>query len=153
MAGLAAAASVASGLVGMAGAIQQGQASEVAGEYEAEMREMRADEEVAAAQRKAHERREKTDRLQSRQRAEAASGGTSTTSPSIMQIYEETAERGDYLARSDLYGGKSRARGQRDAARAARLKGSAARTGSFLEGAGHFASGVGGAARAKVKYG
>ena len=148
MAAIGAIASLASGVIGMAAARQQGLAAEAAAEYEAESREVRAKEEVAAAQRKAYERREESERLQKRQRAVAASSGAGATSPSILQIYEETAERGEYLAGSELYGGQSRARGQRDAAQAALLKGDAAKKGSVLEGFGHLATGIGGAARA-----
>jgi len=148
MAALTAIASLASTAIGVAGAIQQGRAAEAAAEYEAQSREVRAKEEVAAAQRQSYERREQAKRLGKRQRAVAASSGGGAQSPSVLQIYQETAERGEYLAASDLYGGKSRARGQRDAAQAALMKGDAAKKGSFLEAAGVAASGIGSFARA-----
>jgi hypothetical protein len=125
------------------GTLQQGRAQQAALNYEANERERVAAEERAASQRDAITKRGDAERLMSRQVALAASGGAGVVNPSILDIYGETAQTGEYNAQTALYGGESRARGQLSQANAARFKGKAAYKGSLLEAGGQFLSGVG----------
>lgn len=144
---IAAIASLAAGGLQAMGAIQQGKAQQAALNYEAEMRKKAAAEERAASQREAIEKRSEADRVLSRQRALASASGAGVVTPSILDIYGETAAKGEYNAQTALYGGESRARGQIDQANLARAKGKAAAKGSILEGFGAIVSGIGGAAK------
>jgi len=136
MAGLAAIAGIIGTGLQVIGTIQQGKAQQAALEYEAKEREAKAKEERAAGQRQAIEKRDEAGRVQSRQRALAASSGAGVVTPSILDIYGDTGARGEYIAQTELYGGESRARGQEGKAAAARAKGKAAYKGSLFEGLG-----------------
>lgn len=125
------------------GTIQTGQAHKAALNFEAKQREAKATEERAASQRVAIDKRHEGDLIMSRQKALAASSGAGVLNPSILDIYGETAERAEYNAASEIYGGESRARGQIDQAAAARMKGKAALKGSIFEGVGSAFSGAG----------
>jgi len=125
------------------GSIQQGRAQQAALNFEAQQRERQAAEERAASQREAIEKRHEGAIAMSRQLALASASGAGVVNPSILDIYGETAQRGEYNAQTALYGGESRARGQLDEAAAARFKGKAARTGSFYEAGGSILSGIG----------
>lgn len=115
------------------GTLQQGKAQQAALNYEAQERERVAAEERAASQREAIEKRSETEKVMSRQKALAAASGAGVVTPSILDIYGDTAKQGEYNAQAALYGGESRARGQLSQANAARFKGKAAYKGSLLE--------------------
>ena len=74
----------------------------------------------------------------------AAASGAGLITPSVVDIYEETAQRGAYHEQALRYGGESRARGYTDAAAANRLKAKAVKSGAV--GAA-IASGVSGIAK------
>ncbi len=118
------------------GTIQDGKAQQAALNYEAQQEERAAKEERAASQRAAIEKRDEADFVLSRQRALAAASGAGVQTPTILDIYGDTAAKGEYIAQGELYGGESRARGRIDKANAARAKGKAAAKGSILEGFG-----------------
>jgi hypothetical protein len=132
----------ASGLQAM-GTMQRGQATRAAQNYEASERERQAATERAASQREAIEKRTETDRALSRTRALAAASGAGVVNPSILDIYGDTAQQGEYNAQAALYGGEDRARGQLSAANAARFKGKTAYKGSLLEAGGQLLAGGG----------
>ena len=144
---IAAIASLAAGGLQAMGAIQQGKAQQAALNFEAEANKRQAAEERAASQRSAIEKRSEADRVLSRQRALASASGAGVVTPSILDIYGETAAKGEYNAQTELYGGENRARGLIDQAALNRAKGKAAMKGSILEGFGAIASGIGGAAK------
>lgn len=123
--------------------IQQGKAQEQAAEFEARQRERQAAEEFASSQREAQDKETELANVLSRQTAISAAGGGSATDASILDIYEDTAQRGEYNKRVSLYGGESRKRGQLDAAAAARFKGKAAAKGAMMEGIATGISGFG----------
>lgn len=135
------------------GSLQQGKAQQAALNYEAGVDERKAGEERAASQRAAIEKRSETDRMMSRQKALAAAGGAGVVNPSILDIYGETAQQGEYNAQTELYGGESRARGQLDQAALARAKGKAAVKGATLTALGQGAAGVSSAAGKFPTYG
>lgn len=142
---MAALAAVA-GLIGtglqVMGTIQSGKAQQAALNFEAKQREKQAAEERAASQRTAIEKRHEGDLVMSRQRALASASGAGVVNPSILDIYGETAERSEYNAQTEIFGGESRARGQLDQAAAARAKGKAAARGSVFEGLGQGFAGL-----------
>lgn len=143
---LAAVATLASAGLSAMGAIQQGKAQQAALNFEAEQHKRQAAEERAASQREAIEKRHEGALAMSRQLAIAGASGAGVVNPSILDIYGETAQKGEYNAQTALYGGESRARGQLDEAAAARFKGKAARTASYYDAAGSILSGIGTAA-------
>lgn len=142
MAAVAAIATLASAGLQMMGTIQGGKAQKAALNFEAKEREKAAADERAASQRTAIEKRHEGDIVMSRQRALAAAGGAGVVNPSILDIYGETAQRAEYNAQTEMFGGESRARGQLDQAAAARAKGKAAMKGSIFEGLGQGMAGV-----------
>jgi hypothetical protein len=125
------------------GSIQQGKAQQAALNFEAKQREAKAKEERAAGQREMLEKRAETERVLSRQAALAAASGAGVETPTVLDIYEETASRGRYLENVAQYGGESRARGQLDQAAAARMRGKAAAQGGILDGLAAGFSGLG----------
>ena len=146
---LAAVATLASAGLSAMGSIQQGKAQQAALNFEAQQRERQAGEERAASQREALEKRREAQLAQSRQIAIAGASGAGVVTPSVLDIFSETAQQGEYNAQTALYGGESRARGQMDEAAAARFKGKAAKRGSLFEAGGHILSGIGSAAGKK----
>jgi hypothetical protein len=148
---LAAIATMASAGLSAMGAIQQGKAQQAALNFEAEQHKRQAAEERAASQREAIEKRHEGALAMSRQLAIAGASGAGVVNPSILDIYGETAQAGEYNAQTALYGGESRARGQLDQAAAAKFKGKAARQGSMLDAAGSILGGI--SSVAGKKYG
>lgn len=120
-----------------------------AGAYNAAGLERQATDEVAAAQRAAMERRTDTERVISKQVAGAAASGAGG-GPSLLDIIGDTAQRGEYQAQSEMYGGESRARTLKDRAALARHEGRNAFVGSIIEGVGGLAVGT---ARHRLTYG
>lgn len=143
MAAAAAIATLAATGLQVMGTLQQGRAQQAALNYEAQERERAAAEERAASQREAIEKRGEAERVMSRQKALAAASGAGVVTPSILDIYGDTAQQGEYNAQTALYGGESRARGQISQANAARFKGKAAYKGSLLEAGGQAFAGAG----------
>jgi hypothetical protein len=120
----------------VAGTVAAGQAAKEQGEFAAKQEKRAAAEDLSVATRAAEDRRQKTALILSAQKANAAASGAGVDNPTIFDIMGDTAQQGDYLARSDIFGGKNRAAGDLDQAAAARYKGNAAYAGSLLEGAG-----------------
>jgi len=143
MAGIGAVLSIVGTGLSVVSGIQQGKAQAAALEYEAQQNERRAKEERAAAQRSALDKKSETEAVLSRQRALAAASGAGLLTPSVIDIYEETAQRGAYHEQAERYGGESRAAGYRDAANANRLKASAAKSGATLSALATGFSGLG----------
>ena len=125
----------------VAGTIGAGYAQKQEAEFAAKQAERSAAEERAIASRESEERRKKTAFVLSEQKAKAASSGAGVVNPTILDIIGETAQEGDYLARSDTAAGENKARGLLDQAAASRYKGKAAFTGSILQGIGKGAKG------------
>lgn len=145
--------SIASGVIGAAGAIQQGQAANQAAKFEATQQEMAGKEEFAASQRDAETARLEGELIRSRQQAVAAASGGGATDPTIVRLMTDTAKVGELNAQSALYGGESRRRGLFDQAMGTRMTGKAALQGSYLGAAGQLASGFGGAFTNYAKFG
>lgn len=131
---------IGTGLSVMSG-IQQGKAQADALRYQANADIAKGKEERAAAQREALDKEEQANFLLSRQRALAAASGAGLETPSVVDIYSKTAQRGEYQAAALRYGGESRQRGYQDAAALARAKADAVESGSALDA---FAGGLSG---------
>lgn len=113
--------------------IQQGRYEEAALNMQARNEEAQGKEELAASQREAQEKRRESQLAQSRAIAIAAGSGAGVTNPTVVDILEDTAERGEYLAQTSLYGGKSRKAGYDDKAAASRFRGKQAKSGSIFD--------------------
>jgi hypothetical protein len=122
--------------------VGKGMAAQNAGNYNAGMLERAAADERASAQRQAQERRRQTDLVISKQVAGAAASGAGF-GPSLLDIIGDTAQRGEYMAQSEMYSGEARARNLIDRSKIARYEGDQAFTGSILEGLGTAAMGYG----------
>ena len=107
---LSAVAGLAGTGMGVAGALQQGNAAQAADNYQAGVQRQAGQQAFAAATRSANERNLQTDLVQSKQVAEAAGSGAGVNNPTIADIYGQTAGRGHYLAAGDLYQGQQRQR-------------------------------------------
>jgi hypothetical protein len=151
MAEIAAIATLAATGLQVMGTLQQGRAQQAALNYEAGERERVAAEERAASQRDAMEKRSEAEKVMSRQRALAGASGAGVVTPSILDIYGETAQQGEYNAQAALYGGESRARGQLSQAQAAKFKAKQVYKGSLFEAGGQAFAGVGKAFGAPTK--
>jgi len=137
----------------VAGTIGAGYAQKQEAEFTAEQQKRAGTEELAIATREAEDRRRKTAYVLSEQKAKAASSGGGVTNPTILDIMGETAQEGDYLARSDLASGKNKAAGLFDKAAASKYRGKAAFTGAILEGIGAGAEGMYKAKYGRTKFG
>lgn len=94
--------------MGVMGQLQQGKAAQAAANYQAAWDRQEGKAEFAAAQRQAVEKQRELDAVQGRQLALAAASGAGVNNPTIADIYGQTAGRGDYNARTALYGGEKR---------------------------------------------
>lgn len=127
--------------------IGQGYNAKGAGEFEAGQHERSAVEARAAGAAAAREKQSELARVVSKQRAvAAASGAGGVETPSVLDIFGDTVQRGEYLKNIETFKGESRARDEINKANAARMKGENAYVGSILEGV---STGLGGV----VKYG
>jgi hypothetical protein len=127
-----------------AGTIAAGAAEKQSADFEAAQMDMKAKEEVAAAQRDAIAKRKEGEILNSRAQALAAASGAGagTDAPTIVKLMGQTAGEADYNAQTAMYGGYSRAAGLRDSAKARRMSGNASLLGSVLGGFGSMAGGM-----------
>lgn len=114
-------------MVGMMGAMMQKQAADkkaaalkAQGEAQAQMYEMDAAQEVAAAQRISIERAYKDRQVEGTAKALAASSGGTMDSPTVLDIFGEMKARDQYGRESDLYQGNEKARRLKDSANLAR---------------------------------
>jgi hypothetical protein len=107
--------------------------------------ESQGNDELAAAQREALDRKWQAKLVQSRQQAIAAASGAGAgaDAPSIVTIMAKTAERAQYGVESSMYGGQRRRDMLRLSARNRRITGQADRDGSLFTAAGTLAGGIG----------
>lgn len=143
---IAAGASILGTGASVVGGIAAGQQAKSDADFQAMQLERKANEEKAAAQREASDKRQEGLLVQSRQQALAAAsgGGAGTDAPTIAKIMSDTAGKTEYNANSVMYGGNERAAGFLDQAAATRASGKAAYQGSLLGAFGSAASGIGG---------
>lgn len=122
-------------------------AAETSSAFKAAQLDQAAAESRAAGQAQAFERRRQARLALSTLQARAAQGGD-TTSPGILDLTGDIAQRGEYQALAEMYAGENRARGLMDTATATRMEGEAtadaARTGSYFKAGGTLLSGAGG---------
>jgi hypothetical protein len=146
LATIATIASIGSAVVGAAGTIAAGKASKATAEYQSEAMKRKAAEEMAGGQRSAIERREMGEKENSRQIALAAASGAGTANPTVLDLVEEAAGRGEYMAQGEMFGAKSRAAGLKDQAKATLWGGEQAEQASYLSAFGDLLGGAGKAA-------
>lgn len=152
---------VAGGALSAGGTLIGGQAAADAGEsargaqyFKATQEDMAAQESRAAAQRASLDKGRETTLLLSKLQAGAASGGGGASDPTILNLAEGIAGRGEYESLLDMYKGENRARGLQDEATGSRLTGDAAKaegdakkTASYLSAAGTLIGSAGSAYR------
>lgn len=148
MAMLGAIASIASAGLGAMGAMQQGAAAQAAGQYQQDADIAQGKADFAAAQRDMIQKQQQTDVTQSRQIALAAASGAGVQTPTIKDIYGQTAGRGDYMARTALYPGQQRQWALNVAGANAKYQGDVAEQAATLNAIG---AGIGGLS--KVNWG
>lgn len=143
LAPLAMAATVAGTALSTVGALTQGEAAQDAANFEARQLERRANESRAAGQKQMFEQQKRTELMQSKLRSSAAASGGDTTDATVLRLGGDIAERGEYLALSEMAAGENRAIGFEDQAAASRYKGKVAKTGSYFKAAGTALDGIG----------
>lgn len=115
--------------------LQGGDAARKMAGYEAGQLRSNANNAIAASQRTALEERRKTNLLNSRVQAVAASSGGGATDPTVLNIMGDIAGQGEYNALTELYNGQSQADYLRSEANARIREGkiaqSAAKTNAF----------------------
>lgn len=125
-------ATVASGALSAAGTIMGGNAAAAAGQsqknaayFKAAQEEQAAGEARASSQRSAFDKQRQTNLLQSKLQADAAASGGGAADPTVVNLSEGIAGRGEYQSLMDLYTGENRGRGLEDQAMGSRLTGDA----------------------------
>ena len=88
---IASMASIGGAGMGVAGALQQGSASQAAANYQAQVNKQQAAQALAAGTRDSYEKNLQTDLVQSKQVADAAGSGAGVQTPTIADIYGQTA--------------------------------------------------------------
>lgn len=113
------------------GTLVEGAAAGRTAEFEARQREQQAKEARAVSQREALEKRREQRLLESAQLARAAAVG-GASDPSVIDIFADTAERGELAVQTALYAGETQARGLETAAEVRRFEGRQARLASLI---------------------
>jgi hypothetical protein len=129
--------------IGAAGSVASGIAANNEAKFQAKQQEMQGNEEFAASQRDADQKRQEAQLVNSRAQALAAYSGAGAADPTIIKLMTGTTQQGEMNAQTSLYGGENRKRGLFDQANATRLSGQSSMFGSFLSAAGGLASGFG----------
>lgn len=143
MAGLAAIATLVSGIVSASGTIAAGKAQEAAAKQEALGLEAKGKEEQAAAQREGEEYERKKDLAQSTLQARAGASGFSATDPTALALADEIERYGTFQQQMAQYGGESRRTGLDEQARFRRMEGKAARKAANISAVGTIIGSVG----------
>jgi hypothetical protein len=140
----------AAGLTGIGSAVSAlgtlgaGKSAKQAADFTAAQKRMAGDEALASGQRSMLERKRETDMLQSTLQARAAaSGGGGDTG--VLDLAGDIAQRGSYLALTELYKGQNKKRGLYDAAAGDQFSGDAALRGAQLGALGTLLGGAGSA--------
>lgn len=144
MAGLETILALAGTATSAIGTIAAGSAAQADAEFQAKQLEAKGQEEFAASQREAAEKRKDARLLLSRSQALAAASGAGTGG-SVLENEQDIAGEGELQALSSLYAGESRKRGLYDQAAASRRSGKAAKMGSYFKAGGTLLSGAGSA--------
>lgn len=131
MAALGTILTIAATAVQIGGTLASGAAERARSDFEANQREQQADEARAVSARAALEKRREQKLLQSQQLARAAAVG-GASDPSVIDIFADTAERGELAFQSEIYRGETQARGLETAAAVSRFEGEQARTATLI---------------------
>lgn len=115
----------------LGGTIDKNEADYLATEYDQAASEARA-----VGQRNAFDQRRTAKLALSTLVARAASSGGGASDPTVLKLASNIAERGEYLALSDMYTGENKARGLEDEAKAVRYTGEAKKYAADLEATG-----------------
>ena len=106
-------------------AADAGRRGQQASDFRAKQADMQAQESRAASQRVALEKRKEAGLLGSRLQARAAASGGGADDPTVIDLGGDIAQRGEYLALTEMFKGENRARGLEDQALGARMTGEA----------------------------
>ena len=109
---------------------EQGKAQQAQYEFKAQQEDQQATQAIAASQRQMFDTSRKTALTQSTLTARAAADGGSATDGTPLDLSQDIAGRGEYLALGDLFAGQDRSAGLRQQAAADRYSGAAARAGA-----------------------
>lgn len=139
--------SLVGGVVQAGGDLRAGRAQQQAANYEAAQLDIKAKEEMAAAQLDAQQLRRNKELALSTLQARSAASGFSATDPTTLDLAGEIQEYGTLQEQLALYGGKSRRAGIEAQAEGQRAGGSAAAQGSGYSAFGSILGGVTGMAR------
>src|SRR3990167_10416143 len=132
----------------------QARQGQILSQWEAQQLEQQARQEEGAAAVTARERRHDAALVQSTQLASAAASGGGVTNPTILNLMADTAQRGEFLAQTEMAQGKMGAAARRHQGAATilvanmeadilRMKGRSAQTGGIISGIGSTVAGIG----------
>lgn len=127
---------------------RQGEAMQVAKQFEADQMDQNAGQVQAASQRNAMEQRRRASMVASRALAVSAAGGAGASDPTIEKIISDIDGEGEYRAGLAIYEGEERARRMRMGADAAEFEGGVAASGGRAAGRAGTISAVGSLASA-----
>lgn len=132
------------GTLGSASAQRQaGQAQQAQYAFKAAQEEQQATQAIAASQRQMFDTNRKTALTQSTLTARAAADGGSATDVTPLNLSQDIAGRGEYLALGDLFQGQDKAEGLRQQAGADRYSGAAAAAGANAQANATILGGIG----------
>ena len=109
---------------------------------QAKAMEIEANQRRASAQRQAVEKRKEAGLIMSRQQAVAAASGSGATDPTVIDLMETTAGRGEYQAQTIQYGGEEEGRGLQNQAAFTRAEGRNRMFASFIDAGSSMLSGA-----------
>jgi hypothetical protein len=136
-------ATIGSTVLGVAGALQQGEQAKTAAAYEAEQLRQRSNEELAIGQRRMFAARQQKENALSTLAARSAQSTGDTTDANVLNLGGEIENRGETQALMEFYRGQTASDRSKDAASAAIYKGKAAQQASYFKAGGTILDGFG----------
>ncbi len=124
------------------GTIAAGKQAQREARFEAAQLDIKANEEMAAGQKRGLEHKRRTQLALSALTNRAAASGFTATDPTALDLTEEIATYGTFQQQLAQYGGESRQTGLRDSAQAKRISGAAAKRGSYYGAGGTILGGI-----------
>lgn len=130
--------------ISAAGTLAGGKMAKQASQFEAAQLTNEGQTAVASSQRTMQEQQRKTGLVQSTLQARAAASGAGATDPTVLQVGQQIAGRGEQNSLMDLFEGQNRQSQYAGEAEGRLYSGEAAEMGSELGAAGTIAGGIGG---------
>jgi hypothetical protein len=137
--------------------------SQILAQWEQKQLETQAQRDEAAGFVRAREKRHEAKLLESSLQAKAAASGGGSSNPTVFNLLEDIAGRGEYLAQTEIAAGKMDAEAKRHRGAATvlesnmhgdilRMKGKSAKTSGLLTGIGQGIAGAGDAYSSYARY-